>query len=121
VISLIACTAILAVPLFHSLGVIIFLLAISLAGSGCTLTTNIALANDMLLDSKYAGLLFGLMGIGANVLALLSPMVTGFVAQHTGSFAAAFLVAGTLSVFGIACVLLLVRKPITARNLQPAS
>ena len=122
VISLIACTAILAVPLFHSLGVIIFLLAISLAGSGCTLTTNIALANDMLIDPKYAGLLFGLMGIGANVLALLSPMVTGLVAQHTGSFAAAFLVAGTLSVFGIACVLLLVRKPITAlKNVQPAS
>jgi ACS family glucarate transporter-like MFS transporter len=114
VISLIACTALLAVPLFHSLGAILLLLAISLAGSGCTLTTNVALANDMLVDPKYAGLLFGLMGIGSNLLALLSPIVTGVVAQLTGGFAAAFLVAGTLSVFGIGCVLLLVRKPITA-------
>jgi len=122
VLSLVACTAILAVPLFHSLGAIIFLLAISLSGSGCTLTTNVALANDMLVDPKYAGLLFGLLGIGSNILALCSPIVTGVVAQLTGSFAAAFLVAGTLSVFGIACVLILVRKPITSPvSLQPAS
>ena len=113
VLSMLASTAILLVPATDNFALIMFLLAVALAGSGCTLTSNVSLANDMLVDPKYGGLLFGLLGIGSNCLALLAPIVTGVVAQVTGDFAGAFLVAGTLSAIGITCVLVLVRKPIT--------
>jgi MFS family permease len=114
-ISMLASLAILLVPATDNFALIMFLLAVALAGSGCTLTSNVSLANDMLVDPKYGGLLFGLLGIGSNCLALLSPIVTGVVAQVTGDFAGAFIVAGTLSAIGIACVLFLVRQPITIR------
>ena len=113
VLSMLASMAILLVPATDNFALIMFLLAVALAGSGCTLTSNVSLANDMLVDPKYGGLLFGLLGIGSNCLALLAPIVTGVVAQVTGDFAGAFLVAGTLSAIGITCVLVLVRKPIT--------
>ena len=113
VVSMLASMAILLVPATDNFALIMFLLAVALAGSGCTLTSNVSLANDMLVDPKYGGLLFGLLGIGSNCLALLAPIVTGVVAQVTGDFAGAFLVAGTLSAIGITCVLVLVRKPIT--------
>lgn len=112
VISMLASTVILLVPATNNFALIMFLLAVALAGSGCTLTANVSLANDMLVDPKYGGLLFGLLGIGSNCLALLAPIVTGIVAQITGDFAGAFIVAGTLSAIGITCVLTLVRKPI---------
>jgi ACS family glucarate transporter-like MFS transporter len=113
VVSMLASMAILLVPATDNFALIMFLLAVALTGSGCTLTTNVSLANDMLVDPKYGGLLFGLLGIGSNCLALLAPIVTGVVAQVTGDFAGAFLVAGTLSAIGITCVFVLVRKPIT--------
>lgn len=113
VVSMIASTAILLVPLAHNFGLVIGLMAISLAGSGCTLTTNVSLAHDMLVEPKVAGLLFGTLGLGSNCLALFSPVITGLVVQHTNEFSGAFIVAGVLSVIGILCVLLLVRKPIS--------
>ncbi len=113
-VAMIANLAILLVPLAHSLPLIIPLLALSLAGSACTLTANVALANDMLVEPKFAGLLFGLLGIGSNALGLFAPIATGFVAEFWGGFAAAFLLAGTITAAGIACVLFLVRRPIAA-------
>ncbi len=114
--AMIANLAILLVPAVHNFGLIIALLAVSLAGSGCTLTANVALANDMLVDPRFAGLIFGLLGIGSNIVGLFAPIATGLVAQFTGGFGAAFLIAGTITAAGIACVLLLVRSPITART-----
>ncbi len=113
VVSMLAAMAILLVPATDNFALTMFLLAVALAGSGCALMANVSLANDLLVDPRFAGLLFGLLGIGSNLLGLFSPMVTGVVAQVTGHFAGAFLVAGTLSAIGIACVLTLVRKPIT--------
>lgn len=115
VISMFASMAILLIPFTANFAVIMLLLSVSLAGSGCTLTANVSLANDMLAEPKYGGLLFGLLGIGSNTLALLAPIVTGFVAEKTGAFAGAFIVAGALSALGISCVLVLVRKPITSQ------
>jgi MFS family permease len=117
VISMIATAAILLVPLVSDLNLILVLLAITLSGAACTLTTNIALANDLMPDAKYAGSLFGLMGVCSNFLALLAPIFTGIIAQATGGFSGAFLLAGCITAVAIVGVLVLVRGPIVPRGL----
>jgi len=119
VISMIATAAILLVPLVQDLTIIVVLLSITLSGASCTLTTNIALANDLMPNPKYAGLLFGLMGVCSNALALLAPIFTGIIAQATGGFSGAFLLAGAITAVAIVGVLVLVRGPIVPRSERP--
>jgi ACS family glucarate transporter-like MFS transporter len=112
-IASMACScSILLVPVVHNLWVILGLLALTLSGSSCTLTTNIALANDVMPNPKYAGLLFGITGVCSNALALLAPIFTGIIAQATGGFEGAFLLNGGICVVAIVGVLILVRGPI---------
>jgi ACS family glucarate transporter-like MFS transporter len=112
VIALLASTAILLIPLTSNFAIIMLLMSISLSGSACTLAMNIALASDLLVNPRYGGLLFGLIGTGSNAVSLLSPIITGLVAQATGDFVGAFLVAGTFSLVSIVSVLWLVKRPI---------
>jgi ACS family glucarate transporter-like MFS transporter len=54
--------------------------------------------------------------IGGNVLGFLAPIVTGYVVQATGHFAAAFVAAGVLLVIGALSSWFLTRSPISARK-----
>jgi hypothetical protein len=62
------------------------------------------------------------MVLGGNVFGLLAPIVTGYIVKATDSFAAAFVVAGALSLIGAAVSFTLTRHTLgepTPSALQP--
>ncbi len=67
-----------------------------IAGSSLTAAALIvcALTNDLLPDARHIGKAMGFEIAAANVIGLLSPIVTGYVVDITGSFNAAFVIAG---------------------------
>ena len=63
------------------------------------------------------GLLGGMINLGGNVAGIVSPIVTGYVAETAG-FGTAFVVAGIVLVGGLAGYLFLLGRiePITCRG-----
>ncbi len=56
-----------------------------------------------------AGRAFAFLVLGGNAFGLLAPIVTGYIVQATGSFASAFIVAGSLALVGAVVSLVLTR------------
>jgi dipeptide/tripeptide permease len=56
-----------------------------------------------------AGRATAFLVLGGNTFGLLAPIVTGYVIAATGSFNAAFIVAGALALVGAVAALALVR------------
>jgi ACS family D-galactonate transporter-like MFS transporter len=52
----------------------------------------------------------GIQNFGGNLGGVVAPALTGFIAQETRSFAYAFVIAGAILLFGIACYWLLIPK-----------
>jgi MFS family permease len=105
-------SVILLTPLVDNVYVVLVLITIALGGVASAAALNIALIGDLLRTSADSGRATGLLILGGNVFGILAPIVTGYVVQATGSFNAAFVVAGALLVLGALTVFLLVRKPI---------
>jgi sugar phosphate permease len=59
----------------------------------------------------------GIQNMLGNCAGVLAPMVTGFIVAATGSFTGAFVIAAVLSVFGIFCWAVVLRRvePVTWR------
>src|SRR5271169_4487095 len=70
---------------------------------------NGALVGDLLRSPSDAGRATAFLVLGGNSFGLLAPIVTGYVVAATGSFNAAFAVAGALALVGAVAVLVLVR------------
>lgn len=64
-------------------------------------------------EKRVAGAAAGLQNFSGQVAGIISPALTGFIAQRTGSFALAMGVAGALLVCGVAAYWLLVKEPVT--------
>ena len=80
-----------------------------------------------LAGPSAGGRWMGIQNMGGNCAGILAPIATGFIAQATGSFTGAFVLAAALSVVGVICWTL-VLGPITpvpwrtaAPPLQPQS
>lgn len=80
--------------------VILTILPVSFGGTATA--TNAAFCNDLLCSQADSERTFAFMALGGNVFALLAPIVTGYIVQATGSFSAAFVPAGVLSLLGAA-------------------
>jgi MFS family permease len=113
-VSMMIGAVILAAPFTSSLPILLGLFAISLSGIAATTSLNFALLNDLLPNPRDIGVAMAFLVVGGNIFGLLAPIVTGYVIAATGSFDAAFLIAGALLVIGAASVLLLTRRPIAA-------
>jgi MFS family permease len=107
-------SVVLLVPFVSSIWLLAALLTISLTCVCTASATNFALTNDLLRTPSAAGTTFSLVILGGNIFGLLAPIVTGYVIAGTGSFTAAFLVAGVLLLAGATVSFTLTRKPITA-------
>lgn len=68
------------------------------------------------VPSRFVGTAGGLMHGMGNCAGLFAPTLTGFIIQMTGTYSAAFIVAGVLGVAGALAVLLFVRQATVIRE-----
>jgi len=108
--------AILAVPFTTSLGVLLVIFSIALAGIASTTSLNFALLNDVLPEAKHVAKAMAFVVVGGNVFGMIAPIATGYVIQATGSYNWAFGIAGLLLIAGAAVVMTMTRSPVLSKN-----
>jgi MFS family permease len=109
VLSLLFMAAGLAIPFVQSLAAVITLITIAVSAAHVGPAANGALVADLLRSPGDAGRATAFLVLGGNSFGLLAPIVTGYVVAATGSFNAAFAVAGALALVGAMAALALVR------------
>jgi MFS family permease len=122
VACLLLCALGSAIPFVDSLTMVVILTIFPISFGGTATATNAALCNDLLRSQADSGRAFAFMVLGGNVFGLLAPIVTGYIVQATGSFAAAFMLAGLLSLIGATVSFTLTRHTLgeeTPSALQP--
>lgn len=121
--TMLVSAVILAVPWVSSTWLILALFTVSLIGIASASGLNIALLNDLLTDTADSGRANGFLITGGNLFGLAAPILTGYVISFTGSYDAAFLIAGGLLLGGAVVCLTMTRRAIsTSANVQgPAS
>jgi MFS family permease len=78
----------------------VWLLTISLSGLGIA-SPNTWTLTQAVSSKKIVGTVSGIQNFGGNVGAILAPMLTGFIAHFTGSFALALALCGVILVAGV--------------------
>jgi MFS family permease len=107
------CSAvILAAPAVNQTWLLLVLFSISLTCVSTAMGLAIALTTELLEDRRRAGAAVSCLIFGGNLFGVLAPIVTGYVVSGTGTFSAAFLLAGLLLLIGCGAVLTLTRRPI---------
>ncbi len=80
----------------------IAIICISIALGGLVITSSIAYSIPTFVAPKgMVGTMTGILTFGNNAMAILAPIVTGFIVQATNSFMYAFLVAALFLLVGI--------------------
>ena len=108
-LSLLFMAAGLAIPFVDSLAAIVALITIVVSFAHVGPAANGALVGDLLRSPGDAGRATAFLVLGGNTFGLLAPIVTGYVVDATGSFDAAFAVAGALALIGAVAALALGR------------
>lgn len=103
-------------PYTNSHVVLFALLTIALTCMQSSLANNQALTSDLLGDGQAIGTAIGLLFVFANIVAIVAPVLTGFLVAWTGNFIAAFEAAASLTVIGALAALVLARRPIQTRR-----
>jgi MFS family permease len=90
-----------------------FFLSVSVAGKW-SLTTATA-------PQSYCTSIAGLMNFGGYLGGTVSPVVTGYVVDTTGSFVVAFAIGAVMSVIGALALYVMLKGPITSEDLVAGS
>lgn len=106
------------VPSVDSVWVIVALLTISVTFLANGISLNTALCNDLVRRPVDAGTAVALFTLGANLVGVVSPIVTGYVVSATGNFNAAFLLTGLVLLAGVAVLLGMIKGGIGGENEQ---
>jgi ACS family glucarate transporter-like MFS transporter len=109
---LVLSAVILATPMVQSTTLIIVLFSASMLFSACAMSWNFALVNDLLQSSADTGKAFAIFTLGGNAFGIVAPILTGYIVAASGSFDAAFSIAGVLALVGAALVLFLAKSPL---------
>jgi ACS family glucarate transporter-like MFS transporter len=112
--SLLAAAAIVGVPLAE--GTIALLALMSLA-IGCLATNTaqvFALTSDLLATPGDIGKVMSFEVAAANIIGMLSPIVTGYIVGFAGSFTAAFVTAGGVILLAAVAALTIATRPMVA-------
>jgi ACS family glucarate transporter-like MFS transporter len=115
-ILLLCSSCILVTPWVKSTALILVLFSFSLTTIGSTVGLNIALLSDLLPNPANTGRANGLLVTGGNLFGVLAPIATGYVVAKTGSYDAAFVIAGVLLVVGATACLTMTRRQIDPRG-----
>src|SRR5262252_1118971 len=78
----------------------VWLLTISLSGLGVA-SPNTWTLTQAVSSKRIVGTVSGIQNLGGNVGGILAPMLTGFIAHFTGSFAMALALCGVILVAGV--------------------
>ena len=89
----------------------VWLLTISLSGLGITSPNTWALTQTV-SAKNIVGTVSGIQNFGGNIGAILAPVLTGFIAHKTGSFAMALGLCGIILVTGMIAYFLLVKDKV---------
>ncbi|WP_433036703.1 MFS transporter [Actinomycetospora sp. CA-053990] len=111
---LLVSSVILATPLVSETWVLLTLFSIALTCVSTAMGLCLALTGDLLRDGRRAGVAISCVIFGGNTFGLLAPIVTGYVLALSGSYSAAFVLAGVLLLSGAVTVLTLTRRPLDA-------
>ncbi|HEY4419234.1 MAG TPA: MFS transporter, partial [Pseudonocardia sp.] len=109
---LLVSSVVLLTPFVESLAVVIVLISISLTCVSSAVSMNLALLADLLRSPRLAGRANSIAMVGGNTFGIAAPIVTGYVVQATGSYTAAFVVAGIFLLLGTTIALTMTRSPI---------
>lgn len=118
--SITAAGLIACVPFVNTVPVLLGMIAVSI---GCIATNTsqvFALTNDLLPNPRDIGKAMSFEIAVANMIGLLSPIVTGYLISLTGSFSAAFVTAGMMMLVGTSSALFIANRPMIVRNRVPA-
>jgi ACS family glucarate transporter-like MFS transporter len=92
----------------------VWLLTLSLCGLGIA-SPNTWTLTQAVCSRNVVGTVSGMQNFGGNVGGSIAPLLTGFIADVTGSYVLALSLCGVVLVLGMAAYLLLV-KPIAATD-----
>jgi MFS family permease len=110
--SLAISSVVIVLPFVGSLWLVVALIAVTLTFISTASAMNFALTNDLLQTPRSAGRAIAIQTVGGNLFGLAAPIVTGYVVAGTGSFVAAFAIAGILLLIGAGASLTMTRHPI---------
>jgi MFS family permease len=119
--SLTAAGLIAAVPFVDSVPVLLGMIAVAI---GCIATNTsqvFALTNDLLPNPKDIGKAMGFEVAAANVIGFMSPIVTGYVIDLSGSFNMAFVIAGGMMLVGTSSALFVANRPMRVADQSAAA
>ncbi|MGA1830923.1 MFS transporter [Rhizobium wenxiniae] len=105
--------ALMIAPFFTSLGGTLILLTIGMAMLSSLSANGWALPGDVAPNSMV-GSVGSIQNFGGYFAGSLSPLVTGMIADATGSYALAFISGGFIAACSAICYWFIVRKPIAA-------
>jgi MFS family permease len=89
----------------------VWLLTISLSGLGVA-SPNTWTLTQAVSSKRIVGTVSGIQNLGGNVGGILAPMLTGFIAHLTGSFALALALCGVILIGGVIAYWFLVEEKI---------
>ncbi len=107
--GLLACCLMVPAGLVEDKMEAVWLLTLALAGLGVA-TPNTWTLTQAVSSRDIVGTVSGIQNFGGNIGGVLAPMLTGFIAQATHSFALALGVTGGILVLGALCYLFLVSE-----------
>jgi len=96
----------------------VWLLTLSLSGLGIA-SPNTWTLTQAVCSKKIVGTVSGIQNFGGNVGGIIAPLLTGYIAHKTGSFALALGLCGAILIGGIAAYLSLVEERVEID--EPAS
>lgn len=99
----------------EGVGAVVLFMSVAIGFLMLTASAYWALIQDT-VPSRFVGTAGGLMHGMGNCAGLFAPTLTGFIIQMTGTYSAAFIVAGVLGVAGALAVLLFVRQATVIRE-----
>jgi MFS family permease len=109
------------IPIVSSVWVVLGLITVALGAASAGIALNVALLGDLLRTRRDIGSAVALQFMGGNVFGFFAPIVTGYIVQATGHFAAAIIAAGLSFLVGARSSWFLTWKPIGARAAGMAS
>jgi ACS family glucarate transporter-like MFS transporter len=111
-VCMVLAACVIFVPFAESLWLMEVLVIGSILFATAANTLNYALAGDLIYDKSSAGTVFGLQVTGGNTFGFIAPVLTGFIIAQTHEYTLTFVLAGLLSLCGIAISWIIVRRPL---------
>ena len=118
--ALLGASVILLTPFITSTALLLLVFSMTLACVTTALNMLIALTGDLLVDERLAGSAISVLVLGGNSFGVAAPIVTGYIVASRIGYAGAFVVAGTLLLFGVVMVLVSTRRSIGVVDASPS-